>query len=65
MAAANLGPIVVVNLNQYRYNAFLVERDRIRVLKLPSLRVEEVQKQVQDLRLQRTTGLFHIAPLLD
>ncbi|VBB73370.1 Putative protein of unknown function [Podospora comata] len=65
MAAANLNPIIVVNLSPYRCDAFLIERDQISVLELPGLTMEKVQKKVQDLQKSRTTGSFHIAPLLE
>ncbi|EJT69155.1 hypothetical protein GGTG_13264 [Gaeumannomyces tritici R3-111a-1] len=65
MAAANPDPIVVINLSPYRCDAFLIERDRIRVLELPDLTMEEVQKRAQDLRFSRATGSFHILPLLE
>ncbi|KJZ69755.1 hypothetical protein HIM_10866 [Hirsutella minnesotensis 3608] len=56
MAAANPDPIVVVNLSSYRCDAFLVEFDGVRVLELPALTIEEVQKQVRDLRLSRSSA---------
>ncbi|KAL8295079.1 hypothetical protein RB600_000852 [Gaeumannomyces tritici] len=65
MATANPDPIIVVNLSWYRCDAFLVERDRIRVLELPGLTMEEVQKRAQDLRFSRATGSFHMAALLE
>ncbi|KAL8367900.1 hypothetical protein RB599_003698 [Gaeumannomyces hyphopodioides] len=65
MAAANPDPIIVVNLSRYRCDAFLVERDRIRVLELPGLTMGEVQKRAQDFRLSRSTGSFHISSLLE
>ncbi|KAK3984180.1 CHAT domain-containing protein [Cladorrhinum sp. PSN332] len=65
MAAADPDPIIVVNLSSYRCDAFLIERDQIRVLELPGLTIEEVLKQAQDLRSSRTTGSFHIEPLLE
>ncbi|KLU92421.1 hypothetical protein MAPG_11367 [Magnaporthiopsis poae ATCC 64411] len=65
MAAANPDPIIVVNLSSYRCDAFLVERDRIRVLELPGLTMKEVQKQAQDLRSTRATGSFHMTALLE
>ncbi|KAL8366614.1 hypothetical protein RB595_010463 [Gaeumannomyces hyphopodioides] len=50
MAAADPSPIIIINLSPYRCDAFLVERDRIRVLELPGLTMEEVQKRCQALR---------------
>ncbi|KAI0517615.1 CHAT domain-containing protein [Xylaria bambusicola] len=57
MAAANLGPIIVVNLSPYRCDAFLIERHRIRVLRLQNLTLEQVQKWVTDLRLPCSVGM--------
>ncbi|RYP45618.1 hypothetical protein DL768_008055 [Monosporascus sp. mg162] len=65
MAAANPDPVIVVNLSSYRCDAFLVERDRIRVLELPGLTVAEVQKRALGLRLCRVTSSSQIAPLLE
>ncbi|KAL8370380.1 hypothetical protein RB595_000652 [Gaeumannomyces hyphopodioides] len=65
MAAANPDPIIVVNLSSYRCDAFLVEHDRIRVLELPGLTMEEVQKRAQDLPSSRATGSFHMKALLE
>ncbi|RDA91099.1 hypothetical protein CP533_6693 [Ophiocordyceps camponoti-saundersi (nom. inval.)] len=58
IAAAERGPIVVINLHPYRSDAFLVERDRIRVMRLPNLTPEEVEKRVQDLRLFDKTPIL-------
>jgi len=49
MAAAGPGPIVVVNISSYRCDAFLIERDRIRLLELRNLRLQEVNDKVQHL----------------
>ncbi|KAL8367940.1 hypothetical protein RB599_003723 [Gaeumannomyces hyphopodioides] len=65
MAAADPDPIIVINLSPYRCDAFLAERNRIRVLELPGLTMKEVQKQARDHRLSRTTGSFHVSPLLE
>ncbi|KJZ70857.1 hypothetical protein HIM_09771 [Hirsutella minnesotensis 3608] len=56
MAAANPDPIIVVNLSSYRCDAFLVERDGLRVLELPVLTIEEVQKQVRALQFSRSSA---------
>jgi len=63
MAAANPGPMIAVNLSSHRRDAFLIERNRIRVLKLPNLTLEEVQKRAHDPQSSRITG--SIAPLLE
>ena len=57
MAAAALGPVVVVNLSVYRCDAFLVERDRIRILELPKLTLRQVQERAWDLRLSRPEAM--------
>jgi len=57
MAAANPGPIIVVNLSSYCCVAFLVERCQIRALELPQLSLEEVEKRAKNLRSDLTTTL--------
>lgn len=41
-AAAGSGPIAVINVSPHRCDAFLIERDSIRVLELPDLSWDEV-----------------------
>ncbi|PQE12949.1 TPR domain-containing protein [Rutstroemia sp. NJR-2017a BBW] len=65
MAAANPDPIIVVNLSSYRCDAFLIERDGIRVLKLPGLTLEEVEKQAEDLRSSRQAASLNVTPMLE
>ncbi|KAJ6261372.1 hypothetical protein Dda_4042 [Drechslerella dactyloides] len=60
--AACLGPIVIVNLSPYRCDAFLVERDRIRVLGLPDLKLGDVRKEAQNLR---SSSLIAVTPTLE
>ena len=64
MTAADPDPIIVVNLSSYRCDAFLIERDRIRVLELPGLTLKEVQKQARDLRSSRQEA-SHITSVLE
>ncbi|MCJ1456671.1 hypothetical protein MMC28_007034 [Mycoblastus sanguinarius] len=64
-AAADLGPVIVVNLSSYRCDAFLIERDRIRVLELPDLTLQGVQKWARDLRVFRLEASFHLTPMLE
>ncbi|KAK6495590.1 hypothetical protein TWF481_002638 [Arthrobotrys musiformis] len=47
--AACSGPVVVINPSSYRCDAFLVERDQIRVLELPHLSPKEVRSKTQSL----------------
>ena len=65
ISAAGLGPIIIVNLSSYRCDAFLVEGNRISVLELPGLTVDEVQKRALDLQLSRKSGSLCLAPLLE
>ncbi|KAF3291530.1 hypothetical protein TWF970_000744 [Orbilia oligospora] len=48
--AACFGPIAVINIGPHRCDAFIVERNRIQVLKLPGLKLKDVQKHAQNLR---------------
>lgn len=49
-AAAGPGPIVVINASLHRCDAFLIERDSIRVLELPGLTMEEVVQRFNTLQ---------------
>lgn len=50
MAAADPGPIVIINISTVRCDAFLVERQQIRVLHLPALALDDIQKRSKRLR---------------
>ncbi|KAH6894633.1 CHAT domain-containing protein [Thelonectria olida] len=50
VAAADPDPIIVVNLTPYRCDAFLIERNRIKVLELPGLSFKEAKARTVDLR---------------
>ncbi|KAF3481532.1 uncharacterized protein GIQ15_04291 [Arthroderma uncinatum] len=52
LAAAKYGPIVIINVSEYRCDAILVEQHQIRSLALPDLHSKEINKkaQVEDLR---------------
>ncbi|KAH8898073.1 TPR-like protein [Thozetella sp. PMI_491] len=65
MAAANQGPIIIVNLSSYRCDAFLIERYQIRVLKLPDLTLEEVQKQTREMRSSEPITTCYSTPMLE
>jgi hypothetical protein len=47
MAAADRGPIVIVNISFHRCDAFLIERHQIRVLELPNLSLKKVEEEAQ------------------
>ena len=47
IAAAELGPIVVINVGIRQSDAFLITRDGIRVMNLPRLQQEEVDENVR------------------
>lgn len=65
MAAASLGPIIVVNMSVYRCDAFLVEPDRISVVELPDLTLEEAQRRAQGLHSSGTAGSFNMESLVE
>ncbi|KAK6502499.1 hypothetical protein TWF506_003080 [Arthrobotrys conoides] len=48
--AAYSGPVVTINISPYHCDAFIVEHHRIQALKLPGLKLEDVQKHAQNLR---------------
>lgn len=47
MAAAKHGPIAVINDSQYRCDALIVEKDRLRAVPLPDLRVDDIWDRVE------------------
>ncbi|KAK6524179.1 hypothetical protein TWF694_005839 [Orbilia ellipsospora] len=49
--AAIFGPIVTINVSKYRCDAFLVKNDGIRLLELPGLTLEDIEKHVRNLRM--------------
>jgi len=50
MSAAESGPIVVVNVSWFRCDAFLVERETVRLLELPGLTLKNVVEYVKKIR---------------
>lgn len=50
MAAAISGPIIVINTSSHRCDAFLIEKDHIRVIKLPHLTIDEVTRRAVNLQ---------------
>ncbi|KAH6890319.1 CHAT domain-containing protein [Thelonectria olida] len=46
-ASANHGPIAIINVSPYRYDAFLVEEHEIRALTLPKLSKGEAQEKAR------------------
>ncbi|KAF2804435.1 uncharacterized protein BDZ99DRAFT_511648 [Mytilinidion resinicola] len=70
MAAADQGPIVIINVSSYRCDAFLIEHHRIRVLPLPNLTEEKLNQRVQQQSVGSTPVLQWLwkaaaAPILD
>lgn len=61
MAAADPDPMIIINLSPFRCDAFLIERDRIRVLELPALKLKDVQRWT----VQPWASHSSIAPLLE
>ncbi|KAH7014193.1 CHAT domain-containing protein [Microdochium trichocladiopsis] len=48
-AAARSGPIVIVNISQYRCDAIIVQTDNISLVELPDLRAEDVEAHAKSL----------------
>jgi CHAT domain-containing protein len=72
MAAAAKGPIVIININKYRCDAFIIESHQIRLETLPSLSKSQIQTRFLDQGLKRTSleelkWLWDVAarPILD
>jgi hypothetical protein len=65
MAAANPDPLIVVNLTSYRCDAFLIECNQTKVLELPSLTLERVQKRAKELRSSHLLDTFYGTSLLE
>ncbi|CAG7555185.1 unnamed protein product [Fusarium equiseti] len=53
MAAADSGPIVVINVNHIRCDAILVERHRIRLLQFPGLTLGEIEGYVKGISVSK------------
>ncbi|RBR14477.1 uncharacterized protein FIESC28_07713 [Fusarium coffeatum] len=53
MAAAESGPIIVINLCNYRCDAILVERHEVRLLELPGLKVQDIEKHVENISVSK------------
>lgn len=64
-AAADLGPIVVVNMSSYRCDAFLIQRDSSEVLKLPALTQDMIHKWAEDLQSSRLKTSVHMWTMLE
>ncbi|KAF4443619.1 putative 30S ribosomal protein S17P-like protein [Fusarium austroafricanum] len=69
-AAAELGPIVVINTSRFRCDAILIEHDRIRTLPLPNLTMENINEH-ENQGLLRSSAIFEwfwdvaACPILD
>lgn len=63
--AAGSGPIAVINVSHYRCDAFLIQRDNIRVLQLPDLTMQEVQQRLRTLRESPTGHIANMAAVLE
>lgn len=57
-AAADLGPLIIVTIDSFRCDAFLVESHQIRVLHLPDLTLEDVEKHVKGLQTSRLSSSY-------
>ncbi|KAG6364092.1 hypothetical protein INS49_005690 [Diaporthe citri] len=57
-AAASQGPIVVVNASPYRCDAFIIETEQIRSLKLDGVTVDDIKTNVESLRTTRLPSVL-------
>ena len=64
-AAAEFGPIIVVNADSFRCDALLIERHQIRVLNLPDLTIEDVESRAQNLQRSRVACSFQVMSTLE
>ncbi|KAL7800908.1 CHAT domain-containing protein [Trichoderma afarasin] len=60
MGASEQGPIIVLSIDEYRCDAFLIRSDSIQVIELPQLKLDEVQHTVTGL-----SGNSDFHPLLE
>ncbi|KAF2185509.1 hypothetical protein K469DRAFT_665117 [Zopfia rhizophila CBS 207.26] len=70
MAAADQGPIIIINVSSYRCDAFLIKKNRITVLPLPDLKEKELKTKVSQQSVgsaQTLQWLWDVAagPVLD
>jgi tetratricopeptide (TPR) repeat protein len=70
MAAAGQGSIVIINVSFRRCDAFLIEHHQIRVLPLPKLNEEELDKRIQQQSVGSVSTLewlwtVAVGPILD
>lgn len=57
-AAASHGPIVVVNASPYRCDAFIIETQQIRSLKLDGVTVDDIKTNIEGLRTTRLPSVL-------
>ncbi len=65
MAAANPDPIIVVNVSSLRCDALIIEHNQIRLLELPDLSLEEIEKRTILLRSFRLGASPHMTSTLE
>ncbi|KAM3068053.1 hypothetical protein ACMFMG_011101 [Clarireedia jacksonii] len=53
-AAASQGPVVLINISEYRCDAFLIEKQAIRSIRLPALRQTDIKENVELMRSTRS-----------
>ena len=62
--AAKLGPVIVINVDDFRCDAILIECHQIRVLNLPNLFLDDVKEYVRTLQASRNVSSSQTASLL-
>ena len=64
-AAAKCGPIIVVNVDDFRCDAILIEGHQITVLNLPDLNLDDIKEHVRALQASRHASASQIALTLE
>lgn len=62
-SAADLGPLIVVTVDSFSCDAFLVEKHQIRVINLPDLELIDVENHVRDLQVSHLSGSYMTSTL--
>ncbi|KAL8805318.1 MAG: hypothetical protein Q9200_005474 [Gallowayella weberi] len=61
--AADLGPLIIVTVDSFSCDAFLVEKHQIRVLNLPDLELIDVENHVRDLQASHLSTSYMTSTL--
>ncbi|KAJ4130321.1 hypothetical protein NW768_007304 [Fusarium equiseti] len=64
-AAAEKGPIVVINVSRFRCDAIIIETDRLRLLPLPKLTLSDIEGAYQMQQIEPSTPFQHVESVSD